>query len=197
MPQWIGQQRRDFLINVMVTIHARRYIYDPGQRGYAPGGAVPAPGSRMNCEGAALLMKDLAINMSPPGALLPLHLRIVSVQAQHRILFRWRPNMTPALGGPTPAYVQNIGWVFENHYRLRDAGDGNRLYDPVFRTVSPGNYDGIKGSAATMVTQNGQIVAEVFGERYLVITQGLNRDLFELNQNQVHARFVVADGDFI
>jgi hypothetical protein len=65
MPQWTGQRRRDFLTGVMTTIHRRQYVYDPGQRGYAPGGAVPALGSRMNCEGAALLMRDLALNTSP------------------------------------------------------------------------------------------------------------------------------------
>ena len=203
MPPLIGQARQNYLINVMTTIHHRGYIYDPGLRGYAPVHGnppqnvnVPPAGTRMNCEGAALLMRDMALHLSPAGSFSPVHLRIVHVHAPNQMLFPWRANMTQALGGAAPPYVLNIGWIFDNHYRLRDANDGNRLYDPTFRTSSPNNYDAIAGSVPTMFGPQ-MIRTDLFGLRYLVVTNGIQRALFQLHQNAVPIQSVIDDGDFV
>jgi hypothetical protein len=192
----VGQNRRDFLKTIMQTMHARQYVYNAGVRGYQAGAQIPPPGSQLNCEGASLLMRELALTTSPQGSFLPLHLRVVRVAFPNRMLLPWHQNMRPPLGGQIPAYVPNVGWVFENHYRLRDLGDGNRLYDPTFCTMSPDNYDGIEGSTPSMFTQR-RIVAEVFGEQYLVITNGVHRERFALHQNPANPRYFVSDGDYV
>jgi hypothetical protein len=142
-------------------------------------------------------MKDMAINTSEPGALLPMHLQIVHVQAENRILYPWRADMTHVLGHYAPSYVRDIGWIFDNHYRLRDLADGNRLYDPTFGTVFPNNYDGIRGSRAQQAWPAEFKLEEVFGERYRVITRGTSRELIELNRDPIPEEFSVTDNHFV
>ena len=200
MPPLAGQARRNFLSYVMGVIHSRGYVYNPGHRGDAAaiGGNmnIPALGSQMNCEGAVLLMKDMALHLSAVGNFASVHLRIVRTQVNNRMLFPWVVNMARALGNVHPAYVTNIGWVFDNHYRLRDAGDGNRLYDPTFGTVSPNNYDAIAGSVATMVGP-GMTTSEIFGQKHLVVTQGMLRAKFDLHQNPVPVQYAVDDTCYV
>ncbi|HBN8234096.1 MULTISPECIES: hypothetical protein [Pseudomonas aeruginosa group] len=197
MPQLIGQARRDFLLQIMLTIHSRGYQYAPQIKGYALGSPVPAAGSRMNCEGAALLMKELAMSHAPAGAFASDQLRVVRYRTSNRMLFPWQPQMKFALGAPHPNHVLNVGWVFENHFRLRDCGDGNRLYDPTFCTTTGNNYDAIEGSTQPLVTQNGQVIAEVFGEKHLVVTQGQTRDLFQISNSPLNNRYIIQDSSYV
>lgn len=192
--------RRDFLLYVMTVIHSRGYIYDSGVQGYAgftgnnppQNWAPPAMGTRMSCQGAAKLMRDMALHLSPQGSFLAHDLKVVSASAPNMMLFPWRGNMKRALGTPHPTYVPGIGWMFQNHFRLRDLGDNGRLYDPTFCTSTHNNYTAIAGSNLPS-TGSGTISAVLFGTRYLVITNGMNRAMFELNQSAIHPQYEIKD----
>ena len=81
--------------------------------------------------------------------------------------------------------------------RLRDCGDENRLYDPTFCTTTGNNYDAIEGSTQPLVTQNDQVIAEVFGEEHLVVTPGQTRDIFQASQSTLNNRYIIQDSSYV
>ena len=81
--------------------------------------------------------------------------------------------------------------------RFRDCGDENRLYDPTFCTTTGNNYDAIEGSTQPLVTQNDQVIAEVFGEEHLVVTPGQTRDIFQASQSTLNNRYIIQDSSYV
>lgn len=193
MPQ-TQEDRYKIMGDALAEIISQKYIYSLSKGSSNFTEMPPKPGTEMNCEAAARLLKRLA---EEKRGLEGNDLKIVYFGPKDG--FFVLSNGEDALGTSRPHIISDVisGWEFEKHYRVQDPVCDNKVYDPIFGTSGRYNPSGILASGPSTVTDQARSMVSIYGEKYK-ITHTLNQPVkVELLSNDpVDPKWIVDDSKF-
>lgn len=172
---------------VLQQIQGAGYIYDLG-RGASSWVKLPPPrGTRLNCQAAARLAKEMAEQRGVTG------LKIVATKIADGFFVPAAAGVKALGGNPPPVNTVHVkGWEFDNHYRVKDTVTG-KVFDPTFGTSGNFNPTGVR---CTSTNVEGMKMISVYGTKYKIIRNAA----FEaelLSPLPVADKDVVEDADFV
>ena len=182
-----NSERQTIMREVILQIQNQGYIYDLG-KGASNWTQVPPPrGTKLNCQSAARLAKEMAELRGVTG------LKIVATNIKDGFFIRVDAGRK-ALGSSSPPVhtAQVLGWEFDNHYRVKDPMT-NTVYDPVFGTSGGTNLVGVKCTSTEVVFP---IQISVYGKKYNIIRATVFKAEL-LSNAPVAVQYQVGDKDYI
>jgi hypothetical protein len=171
---------------VILQIQGAGYIYDLG-KGATSWTKIPPPrGTRLNCQAAARLAKEMAEERGVD------RLQIVATKIKDGFFIPASPGLK-ALGSSAPPVQtgQVKGWELDNHYRVKDPVIG-KVYDPIFGTSGAYNPDGVRCTSTRVEFPK---MTSVYGEKYEITRAGTFTARL-LSQRPVAPKYVVKDQDY-
>jgi len=185
------EERKNKLNKILELLQTSGYIYVKSKGGvHGKEQMPPPPGTKMNCESAARIFMQLAIDMG------------MGLKTLQALFFKGGENgygfFVPATGklalGCKPEINTQVakGWEFDNHWRVKDTTTG-LIYDPTFGTCGQ-NPSGILGTS--MKTDRNFNMTTIYGEKYCIERQGIIVKCTDLSKTPVDGRYLVHDSSF-
>jgi hypothetical protein len=185
-----NDKRGQNLEKALEVLQESHYIYDLSKGGVNAKEHAPPPyGTRMNCQSAARVFVQIAIDMGmEPGSLQPMLYKNdrfgYFVPARTGLL---------ALGCQPEIDTTAVkGWEFEKHWRVRDTKLGV-VYDPTFGTAGNDNPQGILGTSEIV---NGLNMTTVYGEKYRIARINGRVECEEISKTPPGQKYLVSDFHF-
>jgi hypothetical protein len=186
----IPEERKRKLSQILELIQDSGYIYDKSKGGVNGKMQMPPPaGTRMNCESAARIFMQLAMDMGIDG----LQALYFKGGDQGNGYFVTAGNFQALGCQPEINSLVIKGWEFDNHWRVKDTTTG-LVYDPTFGT-SGQNPTGILGTS--METDRNFNMTTTYGEKYRIRRQGINVEVKELTKAPTNPIYFVTDLMFV
>jgi hypothetical protein len=184
-------ERQENLKKALQVLRESHYVYDLRKSSVNAMEHAPPPyGTRMNCQSAARVFMQMAIDMGMEfDSLQPLLYKNEGfgyfVPAKAGLL---------ALGcRPEIDTTAVKGWEFEKHWRVRDTKTGV-IYDPTFGTSGNDNPAGILGTSETV---NGLNMTTVYGEKYRIARIDRRVECEEISRTPADKKYLVSNSHFM